>query len=358
MTRMREEIEAAPAAVGRLLAEGGPELDRAAAAVRAADPAWVSLVARGTSDHAAIHLRYLIETELGIPAGMAAPSTLTIYGADLRWRGGLVIAVSQSGRSPDLIAYIVAARSGGALTLAIVNDPDSPLAAAADHVVDCRAGLEHSVAATKSYVAQLAAGAALVARLSSRATLAGALPSLPGMLTASLAAAAAAIHDEAQIVAEFAASERSIVIGRGFEFPTALETALKLKETGRLFAEGYSSADFSHGPVVLTGPEVPILAIRPDGRMGPLVDEGILAARATGSRPWIVGGTDVGRLAGAEAAADLDHVLALPIPAELPEALGSLAFILPGQLLAESVSRRRGYDPDAPPGLRKVTLTR
>jgi glutamine---fructose-6-phosphate transaminase (isomerizing) len=356
LTAMRREIEATPDAIARLLAEGGPEIERAAAAIRAADPGWVSLVARGTSDHAAIHLRYLIETELGIPAGMAAPSTVTIYGARLRWRGGLIIAVSQSGRSPDLIAVVEAARAGGALTVAIVNDAESPLAAAADHVIDCRAGEERSVAATKSYVAQIAAGAALVAALSPGAALRDGLPRMPRILAESLAVTEAAIDDEAEIVAEYAASERSIVIGRGFEFPTALETALKLKETGRLFAEGYSSADFSHGPVVLTGPGVPILAIRPDGRMGPLVDEGIAAALATGSVPWVIAGPNSRHVL--PAGMDEARVIRLPLPADLPEALASLATILPGQLLAEAVSRRRGYDPDAPPGLRKVTLTR
>ncbi len=356
MTLMLSEIESIPDVVARLLADGGPEIERAAAAIRAADPAWVSLVARGTSDHAAIHLRYLIETDLGIPAGMAAPSTVTIYGARLRWRGGLVIAVSQSGRSPDLVAVVESARAGGALTVAIVNDAASPLAAAAAHVIDCRAGEERSVAATKSYVAQVAAGICLIAALAPSATLRQALPQVRRLLAESLAVARAAIHDDAPIVAEFAASERSIVIGRGFEYATALETALKLKETSRLFAEGYSSADFSHGPVVLTGPEVPILAIRPDGRMGALVDEGLAAALATGSVPWVIGGSGVA--AAAPAGLRADRVVALPLPADLPEALASLATILPGQLLAEAVARRRGYDPDAPPGLRKVTLTR
>jgi glucosamine--fructose-6-phosphate aminotransferase (isomerizing) len=355
-TAMLREIEATPDAVGRLLDEGGPEIDRAAAAVRAADPAWVSLVARGTSDHAAIHLRYLIEIELGIPAGMAAPSTVSIYRADLRWRGGLVIAVSQSGRSPDLIAFVEAARAGGAVTVAIVNDAASPLAAAAAHVIDCRAGEERSVAATKSYVAQLAAGAGLVAALARSPALRDALPRMPRLLAEALAVARDAVHDAAPIVAEFVASERSIVIGRGFEYATALETALKLKETSRLFAEGYSSADFSHGPVVLTGPEVPILAIRPDGRMGSLVDEGIAAALATGSVPWVIGGTGVA--AGVSDRIQAARLIALPLPADLPEALAPFATILPGQLLAEAVSRRRGYDPDAPPGLHKVTLTR
>jgi glucosamine--fructose-6-phosphate aminotransferase (isomerizing) len=345
-TRMRLEIAEAPAAVARLLDEGRTEIAAAAAAIRAADPGWVSLVARGTSDHAAIHLRYLIETELGIPSGLAAPSTVTVYGAELRWRGGLVVAVSQSGRSPDLIEVVARARTGGALTIAIVNDAASPLAAVADHVIDCRAGEERSVAATKSYVAELAAGAALVAAVAGPGPLASALGGVPAVLDGCLHAAATAIVDDAPIVAEFADSERSIVIGRGFEFPTALETALKLKETGRLFAEGYSSADFSHGPVVLVGPEVPVLAIRPGGRSGPLVDEGIEAARVAGARPWIV---------GIEAG---ERTIALPLPSGFPEALAPLGTILPGQLLAEAVARRRGYRPDAPPGLHKITLTR
>jgi glucosamine--fructose-6-phosphate aminotransferase (isomerizing) len=349
-TLMYREIEAIPDVVARFLDEGVDEVRSAASAVRAADPPYAAIVARGTSDHAAIHLRYLIETELGIPTGLAAPSVTTIYGAELRWRGGLVVAVSQSGRSPDLVAVVEAARAGGATTIAIANDASSPLAAAAEHVIDCRAGEERSVAATKSYVAQLAAGAALVGALAPRPALGRGLAAMAGVLRASLDAAIAAVHDDAPIVGEFAGSERSIVISRGFDFPTALETALKLKETGRLFAEGYSSADFSHGPVVLSGPGVPVLAIRPHGRVGEAVDEGIDAARAAGGEPWVV--------TAATRDGDGARRIRLPLPADLPAALAPLATILPGQLLAEAVARRRGYDPDAPPGLRKVTLTR
>ena len=353
---MRREIEAIPAVVERFLAEGGDEVAAAAAAIRAANPPFVALVARGTSDHAALHLRYLIEATLGIPTGLVAPSITTIYGASIDWRPGVVIAVSQSGRSPDLVAVIDAARDAGATTVTIANDADSPLAKAAAHVIDCRAGEERAVAATKSYVAQLAAGAALVAALDSRGTLTAALPTMPDVLASALGAATRSVDDDAQIVEEFATSERSIVISRGFDYATALETALKLKETGRLFAEGYSSADFSHGPVVLSAPGVPVLAIRPPGAMGRAVGEGIDAARAAGGRPWVViaGNTESGDR-GADGAA---MTIALPLPANLPDALAPLATILPGQLLAEAVARRRGYDPDAPPGLHKVTLTR
>jgi len=352
---MRREIESIPAVVERFLREGPSEVAEAARAVKAAKPAFVALVARGTSDHAALYLRYLIESTLGIPTGLVAPSITTIYRASIDWGPGIVIAVSQSGRSPDLVAVIEAARAAGATTITIANDATSPLATGAAHVIDCRAGEERAVAATKSYVAQLAAGAALVAALEPGGRLAGALPAMPAVLAAALAAAERVIDDDAEIVEEFAWNERSIVISRGFDFATALETALKLKETGRLFAEGYSSADFSHGPVVLSATDVPVLAIRPTGSMGVAVDEGIDAATAGGGRPWVVTGVhDSGRRAGPGSRRRVE----LPLPEDLPEALGPLATILPGQLLAEAVARRRGYDPDAPPGLHKVTLTR
>lgn len=352
-TQMRAEIEEIPAVVDRFMREGTAEVERAA---RAAErPPWITFVARGTSDHAATFLRYLVEAEAGIPAGLAAPSVTTVYGGRVRWGGGLVVALSQSGRSPDLIAVVEDARRGGAPTIAIVNDAASPLAMAAGNVIDVRAGEERSVAATKSYVAQLAAGAALGGRYAAATALTAGLERMPDLLARSIRAAVRVIDDGSPIVEEFASSDRCIVIGRGYDYPTALETALKLKETSRLFAEGYSTADFSHGPVVLSGTGVPVLVIRPGGRMGPSVDEGIVAARAAGSRPWIVvGEEDPGPVAGA----DPDRLVVLPLPADLPEALAPLATILPGQLLAEAVSRRRGYDPDAPPGLRKVTLTR
>jgi glucosamine--fructose-6-phosphate aminotransferase (isomerizing) len=346
-TWMRREIAEAPDVVRRLVDEGQGDIGAVAAAIRAADPTWAMIVARGTSDNAAIHLRFLIETELGIPCGLAAPSVTTIYKASLRWRGGLVIAVSQSGRSPDLVAVVETARVGGAITVAIANDTASPLVAAAEHTIDCRAGTERAVAATKSYVAQLAAGALLVAALAEDGRLAAALERLPETLRVSLGVSLEAIDDDSSIVAEFAASERSIVVSRGYDHATALEIALKLKETGRLFAEGYSAADLSHGPIVLSGPGIPVLAIRPEGPMGPEVDLAIAAAQRSGAQPWVVGG------GGARPGA---RTIRLPI--DVPEGLGSLAYVLPGQLLAEAVARRRGYDPDAPPGLQKVTLTR
>lgn len=344
---MRREIEEIPAVLERLLADGAGERAAAAEAIRAAAPSWVAIVARGTSDHAAIYARYLIETSLGLPVSLAAPSVVSVYGAQLAWRGGLVLAISQSGRSPDLHAVVEAARRGGALTVTIANDTGSPLAAAAEHVAGCHAGTEHSVAATKTYVAQLAAAAALVAALAPDAALAEALRTVPSVAAACLEAAAERVADGGPIVAEFAASERSLVVSRGHDLATALEIALKLKETGRVFADGYSAADLEHGPIILAEADVPLLAIRPDGPMGASIDGTLETLAGAGSRPWVVGGREV---------EPGERTIALPV--DLPPALAPIVHVLPGQLLAEAVARARGLDPDAPAGLSKVTLTR
>ena len=249
-----------------------------------------------------------------------------------------MIAVSQSGRSPDLVAVVEAARAGGATTIAIANDAASPLAVAAAHVIDCRAGEERSVAATKSYVAQLAAGAALVAAPRAVASARGRARRDAGPARGRpRGGPRPSIDDGAPIVEEFAASERSIVISRGFDFPTALETALKLKETSRLFAEGYSSADFSHGPVVLSGPGVPVLAIRPPGRRGRRSTRG---SRRPGRRAASRGSsTDATGPAGAQG-----RLIALPLPADLPRGAGAARDDPPGP------APRRGGRP--PPRLR------
>jgi glucosamine--fructose-6-phosphate aminotransferase (isomerizing) len=344
---MAAEIAESPDVVARVLSEGAPAIAAAAAAVRIARPHWASVVARGTSDHAGIYGRFLIETQLGIPVGLASPSVTTIYEAGLRWRGGLLLAISQSGQSPDIVGVTAAARAGGALTIAVTNEPDSPLAAAVDHVIPCLAGEERAVAATKTYSAELAGLAGLVGALAPRSPLARALARLPEELRRVLVASAAWVAgDGDELVGQVAASGRALVASRGFDLATALEIALKLKETSRIFAEGYSTADLEHGPVALAGPAIPTLILRPDGRMGAAIDPAIRRVEASGSRPWLIGGrelTTAGRTLG--------------LGFELPEALSPLAFILPGQLLAEAVARSAGFDPDAPAGLTKVTRT-
>ncbi|MGH2464778.1 MAG: SIS domain-containing protein [Candidatus Limnocylindrales bacterium] len=355
---MADEIRQTPQLVREQLEASGAALAAVAEAVRAARPRWVSIVARGTSDHAAIYARYLIETQLGWPVALASPSVTTIYHAPIDWSGGLVLAVSQSGRSPDLLAVIEAARTGGALTVAVTNVAGSPLEQAATLTVPCRAGEERAVAATKSYVAELAALAGIVAALAPDSTIAGALPHVPAALEETLGVATAWFGGRRadagtglgqELVEAIAAAGRALVVSRGFNLATALETALKLKETGKIFAEGYSSADLEHGPIALASPAVPTVVYRPDGPMGAAIDPAAARAEMLGARAWTIGASEV---------VSLPDALAIPGLAALPEALTPLALILPGQLLAEAVAVRRGLSPDAPAGLSKVTLTR
>lgn len=343
---MAEETGEIATVVSRLLAEGRHETLAAAAHIRATNPRWVVGVGRGSSDHAATYARYLVETQLGLPAGLAAPAVTTLYGARLGWRGALVIAVSQSGASPDVAETVAAARAGGAVTVAITNEPGSALATAADHVLLCRAGIERSVAATKTYVASLAAVAALVAAIGGRSTFRDAMPMLPDALASVLEPTRAWIG--AGIAEAFAASERAFVVSRGHNLSTALETALKLKETAGVFADGYSTADFEHGPIVLANPGVEVLAFRPAGPVGRAIDPVLERLSSRGVAPWVV--SEGPNRRGGNA-----RELRL---APVPEPLSPIAFTIPGLLLAEAVAVRRGLDPDAPAGLSKVTLTR
>jgi glucosamine--fructose-6-phosphate aminotransferase (isomerizing) len=347
---MAREIAEIPAVVERTLGDGAAELDAVAAAIRRRRPRFVLVAARGTSDHAGVYARYLFETTLGIPVGLAAASVTTIYRAPLAWHDVLLVAISQSGAGPDVTAVVEAARAAGAPTLAITNEPASPLADAAELVLALRAGEERAVAATKTYAASLALVAGLVARLghAGPAAWAAELDGLPDTLATALEAAGGWVRGPgAGCVAALAAAHEALVVSRGHNFATALEVALKLKETGRIFADGYSTADLLHGPVAVAGPEVPTLAFRPDGRPGAAVDEALTAARRVGAVPWIVGGRE---LAGVPRA--------LVIAPDLAEPLTPLAYVLPGFLVAEATARARGRDPDAPPGLSKVTRTR
>jgi glutamine---fructose-6-phosphate transaminase (isomerizing) len=352
MTAMRQEIAEIPRVVRAILTEGGAERARVGAAIRDADPAWTTIVARGTSDHAAVYGQFLVETHLGLPVGLASPSVTTIYRAPIRWRGGLVIAVSQSGQSPDIVAVTEAARAGGAITVAITNTPGSPLELAAEHHLDCRAGVEHAVAATKTYVAELAVLAALVAELAPGSGLARSLGSTPEALEGGLAAAIAWVDGPvgSGLVEAVAGAGRAIVTSRGFNLATALEISLKLKETSGVFAEGYSTADLEHGPIALATADVPLVVVRPDGPVGVAIDDSVARASLVGARSWTIGSREVD---------GVGHALAFSGAAgELPEALSPLLYAIPGQLLAEAVARRLGRNPDSPEGLTKVTLTR
>ena len=348
-SRMRREIGQIPAAVERIVATADRELSEVAAAIRRERPGWVMIAGRGTSDHAAIYAQYLLETHLGLPTGLAKPSVTTVYDAPVAWGGGLVLAISQSGQSPDIVAVVRAARAAGALTVAITNDARSPLATAAAWQLRCHAGRELAVPATKTYVAELAVVAALVAAVRPSSDLAEGLARLPDALRDTLSDTTRWLDGPGRMAVEdLAGADRALVVSRGYNLATAMELALKLKETVGLFAEAYSTADFAHGPLVLAQPDVPILAIRPNGPMGELVDATLANVAVHGGRVTVIGGS--------EAATGREGALALR--SALPEALTPLQFIVPGQLLVEATAQRRGLSPDAPVGLGKVTRTR
>jgi glucosamine--fructose-6-phosphate aminotransferase (isomerizing) len=347
-SQMRADIADTPAVIERVVAHQPAAYTEVAGAVTRAQPSWASIVARGSSDHAAVYSQYLLEAYLGLPTGLALPSVTTVYGSHIAWRGGLVLAISQSGESPDVRQVVEAAHAGGALTVAITNEPASPLASAADHVLDCRAGVERAIPATKTYVGCLAVAARLVAELEPASDLAASLPRLAESAANVIERSDAWLRDEAgiELIGELAAAERALMVSRGYNLATALEIALKLKEACGRFAVGYSSADVMHGPMALAMPSVPMVVFRPDGPMGPAIDEATAAAEHRGVRPWVIGGADLAR-----------GERALVLAADLPESLTPLAYVLPGQLLTDRLAARLGVNPDAPTGLAKVTRT-
>lgn len=339
-TQMRRETLSIPTVVGAALARQHDVLERAAERIRSFAPRGLVTVARGTSDHAAEYAMRLIGRELGLVGASLPPSLVTLAGAPLRFDGQLVLGISQSGRSPDVVEPMAAARAGGALTLALVNDSASPLAAAAELVLDVDAGEEMAVAATKSYVASLLQLARLTAAWGGRAELADAMPALPDAL------AAATRPEWREALDELEHLTALLVVGRGLAYATAREAALKLKETCGLFAEAISGAEVMHGPKALLTPHAPLLMFAGDDI--PAAAQATTAAElaALTDGLLVVGSLELG--AGHR----------LVAPAAPAPALQPLVDIVPFYLLADELSRRRGLSPDRPRNLTKVTETR
>ena len=337
--RMRREIAEQPDRWQDLLDSGGDRLTALRDDIRRRAPRLVLFVARGTSDHAALYANYLVQTSLGIPAASASPSVVTLYSAGLELRDVLVVAVSQSGESPDLVSFVEMAAGRGAATLTLTNDPGSSLARAADQVVDVRAGREAAVAATKSYTGELLALAAL---FGSDEVLAG-LPRMPDLGRQVLDASA-------DPVAELALARRyvtrMVTAGRGYSSASAREAALKLMETSYVSAHGMSSADLLHGPVAVLDDTVPLLVF---ASAGPDATEAADLVALAGGRDVEVDVIGDGSVTG-------DRLPAL-LPPGVALELRPLLEILPAQLLAAELAVARGSDPDAPRGLSKITRT-
>jgi glucosamine--fructose-6-phosphate aminotransferase (isomerizing) len=334
---MFAEAGDAAAAVAAQLAANRERVAAIAASLRRAPPRAVMTFARGSSDHAATFARYLIETRLGIPTGSAAPSVASVYGAPSRAEAMLCLAISQSGRSPDLLAGLEAAKQGGAVTLALVNESDSPLAAIADHLLPLCAGPERSVAATKSFIASLAGLVALVAAWSEDDELGEALAAAPPLLASAWQA------DWSPLVARLRSARGLYAVGRGLGLGIAQEAALKLKETCGLHAEAFSAAEIRHGPMALVGPDFPLLVFRQSDETEDSVDALIRDAAAHGADVFVAGEAPAG-------------ATALPSIAHHP-AIEPMLQIQSFYRAAVTLSAARGRDPDHPPHLSKVTET-
>jgi glucosamine--fructose-6-phosphate aminotransferase (isomerizing) len=327
---------AAQPAVLRALAERRRDVVRD---LHGASPAGVVIVARGSSDYAAIFGRYLLEAATGRPVALAAASLQTLYGVEPRLDGWLAVGISQSGRTPEITTVLERYRYSGARTVAVTNHADSPLATAASSCIALGAGEEGAVPATKTFTAQLAAMALLAEALGQVPWGDGDWRRLPDVVEELIAdsepgeRAATALGDVGELVA----------VGRGYLMCVALEAALKLREATGVRAEGWSAADFRHGPVTVARGDLPLLAVSAAGPAAADVEE--LAAELERA------GTPVLRLADRPGAS-------LPYPGGLAEPLCALPATVRAQQLALSLARQRGLDPDAPPGLRKVTPTR
>jgi glucosamine--fructose-6-phosphate aminotransferase (isomerizing) len=339
------EIHQQPAVLRRLLADEAETIRQLAAEIQRRDIVHVVIAARGTSDNAGRYAQYLLGAVNRLSVGLATPSLFSIYRQPPRFGNALVLGISQSGKSPDIVAVLTEARRQGALTAAITNIPGSNLGQQADFVINQRAGEEQSVAATKTYTSQLAAIAMLSATLANNANMQSALAQIPDAVEATLGMNAVI----GQIAQRYRYMRDCVVIGRGFNYATAFELSLKMKELTYTIAEPYSSADFLHGPLALIEHGFPAIVVAPAGVMLPQMLDFV---RTLNQRE-----AEVIVISDDEAALALARI-PLKLPHPVPEWLSPITAIVPGQLLAMHLAAVRDYDPDHPRGLRKVTETR
>ena len=352
---MRSEIAESVQVASRLIANRA-HYEAIGAQLAERRPSVVVVAGRGTSDHAAIYARYLLEHALGVPVALAAASLLTQYGVESASPNSALLAFSQSGAGPDMIALVESARRRGAYTVALTNDMTSPLAAAAESTVNLDAGPERAVAATKTYIAELVS-VALIAAAAARhagrdASWSNEIDALPERMQAALSAAKTWLANgaDAPIYAALLQSSRALVVWRGFEYPNALELALKLRETTGMFSDGYSSADLLHGPIASAHAEVPAIVLSTDSLTEVGLTGSIDRLRGVGVPLLVIhaGGAGSRGLGPGEE-------LALPTGASGP--LCTPVTAIAGLAIIEAVATGRGLNPDTPAGLTKVTKT-
>lgn len=344
-SHLYQEIHEQPTILQNFWEQAQQPIQRLAAAIRQRDVRYVLIAARGTSDNAGRYANYLLGAVNRLPVALATPSLYSIYHKPPILKDALVLGISQSGKSPDIVSVLAEARQQGALTAAITNFGDSDLASQADHVIELHAGLEQSLAATKTYTSEIMAIALLSATLAQDQAMLTALTQVPAAVATTLGVNA----QVAQIAQRYRYMQDCIVIGRGFNYASAFELALKLKELTYTVAEPYSSADFLHGPLALIQNGFPVIVIAPSGVMLPELRSFVQVLRQREAEPIVISDDP--------AMLDLARV-PLPLLAPLPEWLSPITAIVPGQLFALHLAVARDYDPDHPRGLRKVTETR
>lgn len=339
-----QEIHEQPQVLSRVLDAEKERIAQLASAIQERQVSHIVIAARGTSDNAARYAQYLFGAINHRTVALATPSLFSLYRQPPRFGNALVLGISQSGRSPDIVAVLAEARRQGVLTAAITNCPDSDLAGEAKYIVDLHAGPERSIAATKTYTSELAAIALLSASLADDAEMMSALQQVPGVAATTLSMAA----EIGQVAPRYRYMQHCVVVGRGYNYATAFELALKLKELTYTVVEPYSSADFLHGPLAMIDAGFPVIVIAPSGVMLPQMQA---FAQAVIER-------------GAEVIAISDNLemlelarVPLALPQAVPEWLSPITSIMIGQMFTMYLAHTRDYDVDHPRALRKVTET-
>jgi glucosamine--fructose-6-phosphate aminotransferase (isomerizing) len=340
-----KEIQQQPEVLARLLVKEKNVIQALAAEIKRREIDHIVIAARGTSDNAGRYAQYLLGAVNRLTVGLATPSLFSVYKQPPKFGNALVLGISQSGKSPDIVAVLAEAQRQGVLTAVITNEPESDLGQQAEFVINQQAGDEQAVAATKTYTSQLAAIALLSATLADNIDMKTALAQIPEMVAETLGMES----EIAPITQRYRYMRDCVIIGRGYNYATAFETSLKLKELTYIIAEPYSSADFMHGPLALVEPGFPAMVIAPSGLMLPELKKFIETLK-TREAETIVISDDAEALAMAR--------IPLVLPRSVPEWLSPLVAIIPGQLFAMHLTDVRDYDPDHPRGLRKVTETR
>jgi len=337
MSLLERELREQPAALARLLERQGAHADELGALLRRDDVRYLLIASRGSSSNAARYAQYLLGRASRVPVAFATPSLYTLYEQPPRLEGALVVGISQSGESPDVKAVVEEARRQGRPTIALTNAPESPIARAAEAVLPLEAGAEQSVAATKTYLNSLGAIALLFAASTGDGRARAELERMPGQVEAQLERSLA---DAAAIDAWIGGGT---VVGRGINYGSAFEIALKIRELAGLLFEAWSAADLMHGPVAAIVPDWPVIAIAPQGPTRASMQTVVDGLAARGARLLVIGE---------------EHDAALRLVPGVPEWLSPLVTVIPGQLVALRLAELRGGDVDRPHGLQKVTLTR